>query len=323
MTQIVDAFYQALINRQSPSEYLAEEAVWGASHPINDLKGREQIIEEYWQPLIHALPDIERKPTICVEENINGTVWLCETGYFVGTFTNPLFDIPASGRTLYLRYTEMTCVEHGQIQQSYVILDFLDAMNQVGVNPIRQSLGHVGLVPPPATQDGLSRPEATSVQGEKTAALVNDMLAELGRFDGQSLDSMKLENYWHPDFMWYGPAGIGTTRGISGFRKHHQGPFVFAFPDRSIDHHLATLKSGHYAATGGWPHMHGTHSGPHWLGLAPTNKNISLRVMDIWRREGDLLVENWVGIDIIHMLYQLGLDVFEQMRLLRGLTQES
>ena len=31
-----------------------------------------------------------------------------------------------------------------------------------------------------------------------------------------------------------------------------------------------------------------------------------MRVMDWWRREGDLLVENWVLIDVIDLLEQLG-----------------
>lgn len=62
--------------------------------------------------------------------------------------------------------------------------------------------------------------------------------------------------------------------------------------------------------------MHGTHTGHSgWLGLAPpTGKHIELRVMDIWRREGDLLKENWVAIDIVHILLQLGYDVFAQMK---------
>ncbi len=58
--------------------------------------------------------------------------------------------------------------------------------------------------------------------------------------------------------------------------------------------------------------MHGTHSGGGWLGLPPTGQQLELRVMDIWRREGDLLKENWVAIDICHMLDQMGLDVFAQ-----------
>ena len=36
--------------------------------------------------------------------------------------------------------------------------------------------------------------------------------------------------------------------------------------------------------------------------------------MDIWRREGALLKENWVAIDIPQILLQMGLDVFAQMR---------
>jgi hypothetical protein len=35
------------------------------------------------------------------------------------------------------------------------------------------------------------------------------------------------------------------------------------------------------------------------------------RVADWWRREGDLLVENWVFVDLIDMLRQLDYDVFD------------
>ncbi len=38
--------------------------------------------------------------------------------------------------------------------------------------------------------------------------------------------------------------------------------------------------------------------------------------MDFWRREGERLAENWVMIDIPDLLNQMGLDVFERMRLL-------
>ncbi|HLL18598.1 MAG TPA: hypothetical protein VK439_07440 [Rubrivivax sp.] len=32
--------------------------------------------------------------------------------------------------------------------------------------------------------------------------------------------------------MWHGPGGIGTTRGVDGFQRHHHAPFLHAFPDR-------------------------------------------------------------------------------------------
>lgn len=40
-----------------------------------------------------------------------------------------------------------------------------------------------------------------------------------------------------------------------------------------------------------------------------------MRVMDFWRREGNLLRENWVLIDTIEYFLQLGYDLFERLRM--------
>ena len=40
-----------------------------------------------------------------------------------------------------------------------------------------------------------------------------------------------------------------------------------------------------------------------------------MRVCDWWRREGDLLVENWVFVDVPHVLKQLGNDLFATMEI--------
>ncbi|MGF1742383.1 ester cyclase [Vibrio profundum] len=318
---IIEQFYQDYFHASEnerlalASNYLNPDVRWSVAHPINDLRGPETAHNEFLSVLTHALPDVERLPQIIMNDKYEGRQWYNSTGYFVGVFEHDLFGIPATGKTLYLRYTEMVCVENQQITECYLIPDFIDAMNQAGVNPLRTSLGHDGLVPPPATNDGITDLSACTASGEKSAQLVNDMLTCLGRFDGQNLFSMDLENYWHSDFMWYGPAGIGTTRGVKGFRNQHQGPFVFAFPDRSVDIKVNMLANNNYVSTGGWPHMHGTHTGDSgWLGLAPTGKHIEMRVMDLWRREGELLKENWVAIDIVHILHQLGYDVFKQMK---------
>ncbi len=308
-------------------KYLAADVKWCVAHPINDLQGRAQVVEQFLKPLLTAMPDMERKPFILLSdhsecgawieqasEDYSGACWVDSTGYFLGTFANSLWDIPATGKSLYLRYTEMVRVENQKITECYLIPDFIDAMNQAGVNPLRKSLGHSGQVMPPTTQDGLQPLNDSPAERRKSTELVLAMLDCLGRYDGKSLLSMDLENYWHADFMWYGPGGIGTTRGIEGFRQHHQGPFVRSFPDRSVDTKINLVANGNYVATGGWPHMSGTHRVGEWLGLAPTHKELSLRVMDIWRREGELLKENWVAIDILDMLMQMGLDVFAQMR---------
>jgi predicted ester cyclase len=119
--------------------------------------------------------------------------------------------------------------------------------------------------------------------------------------------------FWHPDMVWYGPSGIGTTRGLNGFEDYHQRPFLHAFPDRQGGDHKARLAEGSYAATTGWPSLSATHLGQ-YLGCPPTGKQVGMRVMDFWRRKGDLLVENWVFIDMIDLFLQLGVDLFERMR---------
>jgi predicted ester cyclase len=297
-------------------KYLSVDVRWCVAHPVNDLFGLDQVVKQFLKPLLMAMADIERKPFVILSDvdEDDQAYWVDSTGCFVGSFENSLFDIPATGRSLYLRYTEMVRIENGKICECYIIPDFIDAMHQAGVNPLRKSLGHPGQILPPTTQDGLMSFEDNPAESEKSRLLVLAMLDCLGRYDGKTLCSMDLENYWHPDFMWYGPGGIGATRGIDGFRKHHQGPFVRSFPDRSVDTKINMLASGNYIATGGWPHMTGTHRVGEWLGLPPTDKELALRVMDIWRREGELLRENWVAIDIIDMLMQMGLDVFAQMR---------
>ena len=143
------------------------------------------------------------------------------------------------------------------------------------------------------------------------------MHAALGRFDGKSLDSMPHAEFWHPDFMWYGAAGIGTTRGLEEFRAHHQIPFLVGFPDRLGSGHYIRISDGNYAVTGGWPSVTGTHLGP-WLGMPATGKRINMRVMDFYRQADGRICENWVPIDIIDMARQMGVDVFERVRHMTG-----
>ncbi len=301
----------ALADALRPRGVLSDDFRGAVAHPVNDVADADALLEGFLQPLHRALPDIQRHPLIAIANEDPQGRWELGTGYLLGTFREALFGIPATGRTAFLRYTEMVRLAGDQIAQWFLIPDFIDLMEQASVSPLRPSLGAGGRVMPPMKGDGLF----PAGDGQATSDLVMAMLAHLGEYDGQHLASMDLARYWSPDFLWYGPGGIGTTRGIDGFRAHHQGPFLRAFPDRVVDYHAATVAAGDFAATGGWPHMHATHSGPGWLGLPPTNVHLELRVMDIWRRDGDLLRENWVAIDIIHMLRQMGLDVFEQMRL--------
>lgn len=131
-------------------------------------------------------------------------------------------------------------------------------------------------------------------------------------FDGVDHDTMHFERYFTEDMMWYGPGGAGTTRGLSGFMRHHEIPFNEAWPDFKGGDHKARFADGPYICSTGWPSIRATHAGGDWMGLAPTGKAFEMRVMDWWRREGPLLSENWVFIDVLGTFRQFGRDLLAQ-----------
>ena len=113
--------------------------------------------------------------------------------------------------------------------------------------------------------------------------------------------------------MWYGPSGIGTARGLNGFVDQHQLPFRLTFKDRDywkIGHYIE-IGDGNYSMTGGWHSIECIHGSKEWLGYEPTNKKITIRVMDFYLHHEGLIRENWVPIDIAHILDQIGIDIFK------------
>ena len=133
--------------------------------------------------------------------------------------------------------------------QQRILLDLVDLARQAGCPVLPPSPGRDILVPGPRAQDGLQRGTADPVLSQQSFDLVMAMIGGLGRYDQADLNSMGMTRYWHPDMMWYGPCGIGTTRSITGFEQHHQKPFLTALPDRKGGHHRVRLGDGPYVAT--------------------------------------------------------------------------
>ncbi|WP_372911344.1 ester cyclase [Salinigranum sp.] len=295
-------------------EYFHDEVEWHGPAPIDKLDGRTAVATEFWEPLLASFPDLEKNDYIRFADEFEGDEWVCATGNLVGTFEEDWLDIPATGHATWLRYGEFHRFEEGKVAETRTIVDVLDVLRQAGYR-IVPSLGPEVVIPGPTTQDGILHGDRDEDASRKTMALVEGMLFDgLNSYEEEGLDGMGMDEYWHEDFMWYGPAGIGSTRGIGAFQDVHQGPFLEAFPDREVGHHDARLAEGNYCASTGWPAVVGTHLGDEWLGLPATGNDAEMRVIDVWRREGDLLAENWVFIDMIDLLDQLGVDVFERLR---------
>ena len=50
------------------------------------------------------------------------------------------------------------------------------------------------------------------------------------------------------------------------------------------------------------------------MGLPASDRQTEMRVVDIYRREGDKLAENWIFIDLLHFLSLQGLDILGRTR---------
>ena len=119
------------------------------------------------------------------------------------------------------------------------------------------------------------------------------------------------EEYWSPDMKWYGPAGIGTMRNLAEYENIHRRDFIHGFPDRHCDDEIRFGDGGQWAAAHGY--QYARHLGE-YLGIPATGKKVKVRYMDIWRSEGGKLVENWVLIDYIDFMNQIGIDVLKLVR---------
>jgi predicted ester cyclase len=287
-----------------------------AFSPVDAASGRDGYERDLLAPLRTAFPNGEERMDIRLaghyapSGHVSGD-WVASSGHIAGLFEQDLFGIPATGQIAFVRFGRFERYVDGMIVETIVLLDLPSLMMQAGVWPLAPTMGPWGMAPSPRAQDGLVVKHFGG--GDESLALVNAMIGGLHRFDGKGLKSMGMTGFWSENFWWYGPAPIGNFRGHKDYERGHQLPFLTAFPDRVGGNHRARIGEGAYVASTGWPSITATHTGGGWLGLAPTNRAISMRVMDFWHREGAVLDENWVMIDLIDLLNQMGLDVFARM----------
>jgi predicted ester cyclase len=302
--------------RSAMGELFAPDATLHMCYPFGDLSGHDALWETCIGPLHAAMPDLERRDMIVLAGTTpEGRDWIGCMGNYMGTFVAPFMEIPPTGHLAHMRYHEFYQVENGKIIQMQAIWDMPELMMQAGAWPMAPQLGKFLCTPAPMSGDGLS----VTGDGQATMDHVIAMLTALCKYPGDPDPAvMELEKFWHPRFNWYGPAGIGTGRGISGFRNWHQIPFLRGMPDRKLDA-MGDLMSewfgqSEYVCETGWPNMRLTISDDGWMGIAPAGKEVLLRSLDFWRMENGLIRENWVLVDLLDLYAQVGVDVFARLR---------
>lgn len=290
-------------------KFFQEDVIINVVHPFNKLIGIKSYLEEFLLPLQSSFKGLYRRDDIFMSGEFEGQKWISSTGYYVGQFINDWIGIRASRKLSYLRYGEFHKVINDKAVESYIFLDIPELMISSNQWPLEMgpgnSRGYTGLIQGPATKDGVITNSSDPSVSNKSYQIVTDMLGKLATKD----ESWR--PYWHKNMMWYGPGAFGSFVGLEEFSSF-QIPFESQFEgwsggskNNGLTKHFTRFGDGNYTCSGGWPSLTGINV-KSFLGQEPTNQRVFMRVCDWWRRENELLVENWVFVDVPHLLLQLG-----------------
>lgn len=309
---------------------------WNGSAPIDRLLGVDALIADFWEPLLRAFPDLQRVPDIFMGGIDDGrsrfasnadTEWVSGCGHLIGTFCEDWLGIPASKKKTHMYFAQFYLMRENKIAESYVMFDILSVMRQAGYEVLPPSPGaDGGKVPPPAAGDGILLIDQDPAEGRKTLQLVAAMGSGLERYvrdrDGADMTRMEQWQYWTRDMKWYGYSGIGRCYTLEEFEDFHQRPWLEGFGDRGLSADadsgsvMGFVGEGCYACGGIWDVPFSYHHGT-YAGIPATGKLLTLRDFDWWKRgPNDLLIENWVPIDLIDLARQMGVDLMERLSIL-------
>lgn len=299
---------------------------WRGMHPFHEQHGADEVASSFWSPLSRSLTSIQRRQDVFFagRNMIDGfeSIWVTSMGHLLALFDEPFLGIPATRKIVMLRYAEFNRVEGDQIVETGSFFDLLHLMAQAGVKVIPEQTAMHLVQPGPATHDGLLFEQRPTNEGEDTLDLINRMIGDINANSNSAESDAprdptpqdELSRCWHDDMLWWGPEGIGATYTIDRYIEQHQKPFRTQLSDRVFNGHVARLAEGKYGGFFGWPNLSLRPTGSYMGQPASGDAAADMRVVDIYRREGDKLAENWVFIDVPHFLNMQGIDVFKDLQ---------
>jgi predicted ester cyclase len=307
-----DAFDRAGADQQAVlAGVVAPDYLWRGYHPFGILDAG-QSVAQFWTPFRDAVRHMQRRQDIFFagKNEIDGfsSTWVVSMGHLMGLFDRPWLGIRPTGKMVFLRYCEFNRIKDGKIAESAMYFDIPHLMIQAGQNPFPpQTAAHM-VQPGPMTHGGLLFDTQDPAEGQETLRAINAMITDLGQWKSSLSLVEELRQTWHEDMIWWGPAGIGATYTIERYAQQHSGPFRAAFAERSKTGHIARLAEGHFGGFFGWPNFTARHDGG-FMGMPATGQMGEFRVIDIYRREGSKLAENWIFIDLLHFWKSQGVDI--------------
>jgi predicted ester cyclase len=301
----------AVINAYTAGDYL-----WRGMHPFYEQHSAKDVADVFWKPFRESFTSIQRRQDVFMAglNDVDGgkSEWVCSMGHMLGLFDNNWLGIPSTGKMAFLRYVEFNRISDGKIAETALFCDIISVMQQVGLNPLPLQTGAAFITPGPRTHDGLMFEKQDPAESKKTIDLINQMIHDLTTSYMRSPDE-ELARTWHKDMIWFGPAGIGATYTRERYEKQHQGPFRAYLKDIKFNGHIARFSEGCYGGFFGWANLSMKTAG-NFMGLPASDHPTEMRVVDIYRRDGEKLAENWIFIDILHFLSLQGLNLLDRMK---------
>lgn len=296
--------------------YTAPDYLWRGMHPFYEQSSADDVANAFWKPFRESFTSIQRRQDVFMagvnDVDDGETEWVCSMGHMLGLFDHDWLGIPSSGKMAFLRYVEFNRISDGKIAETAMFCDIISVMQQVGLHPLPLQTGAAFINPGPQTHDGLMYDQQDAGETKKTIDLINDLIFNLTS-DYEAAPEERLARSWHEDMIWYGPAGIGATYTRERYTRQHQNPFRENLKDITFNGHICRTSEGCYGGFFGWANLSMKTDG-NFLGLPASDRPTEMRVVDIYRRDGDKLAENWVFIDILHFLSLQGMDLLERNR---------
>ncbi|MEM9049656.1 MAG: ester cyclase [Pseudomonadota bacterium] len=291
---------------------LAPDHLYRGMHPFEDILGADALDTALHSPMRAAFGPMQRRIDLFLASHDRldpaRPVWVLASGHLFGSFEAPFLGIPPTGRLIDLPFASYFRVDRGVIAESIEHLDLLALLDQAGRTDLvaRQTAARIS-PPAPRTHDGIQRDPGDPAEAATTLALSTAMLADLST-DMRS-PSDHLARWWHRDMNWHGPAGIGACMGYASYQRGHTGPFEARLAFLEVFDEMVVIAEGAYSAHLWRPCLKMRSLGG-FLGLPPAEEPFLMRVTDLYRRDGEKLAENWIYIDMPHVLAQHGRDPF-------------
>ena len=301
------------------SHYCSEDLLWRGFHPFNEIRGLKNLYSQFWQPFKKSFFNYQRRMDIFLAgyNTISGNegVWVVSMGHLMGLFDNPWIGIKETKKIAMLRYCEFSKIQNGKITEVAMFFDIPHLMLQAGLKPFPSETGISLVQPGPLKHEGLMLNEQNPHEGNKTIEIIENMIKDVKVWTSTSRVSLieELKKSWNENMIWWGPTGIGSTYTIERYADQHAGPFREIFKERTFNGHLCRISEGNFGGFFGWPNLTLTPSKA-FMGIKAAQKSSEMRVIDIYRREGNKLSENWVFIDLLHFWKILGVDILKSLK---------